>query len=76
MIRSRYRYQIIVDGLPNATLEKNENGDLEPNFKEGIYVGNITADGSTILYNHLDITVKIHHVTGGDEVRVVGLEVV
>ena len=32
-------------------------------------------DKKIILYNHLDITVKIHHVVGGDEVRVVGLEV-
>lgn len=75
MIKRRYRYQLFIDGLPNATLEKNGQGVLEPNFKEGIYVGNITKEGEVILYNHLDITIKTHHVTGGNEVRIVGFEV-
>ena len=77
MIKKRYRYQLFIDGLPNATLEPDKNGELKTNFKEGLYVGNITTDGQnrTILYNHLDITVKTHHVTGGNQVRVVGLEI-
>ena len=45
MIKKRYRYQLFIDGLPNATLEPDENGELQPNFKEGLYVGNITTDG-------------------------------
>ena len=48
MIKKRYRYQLFIDGLPNATLEKNGQGVLEPNFKEGIYVGNITKEGEVI----------------------------
>ena len=38
-------------------------------------MGNITASGDYILYNHLIMTVKTHHVTAGDEVRIVGFEV-
>lgn len=55
---------------------RNDDGDLEPNFKRGIHVGHFDFDElSAIIFNHLDITVKIHHVFGGDEVRVVGFEV-
>ena len=76
MIKKRYRYQLIIDDLPNVTMERNEDGDLEPNFKEGIYVGDYDhVNDITLIYNHLDITVKVHHVVGGDEVRIVGFEV-
>ena len=76
MIRQYYRYQLFIDDLPNATMEKNsETGQLEANFKEGIYIGGKDKDGSTFLYNHLIMTIKIHHVTGGDEIRIVGYEI-
>ena len=77
MIRRKYRYQLFVDELPNATLVKNKDtGKVEADFREGIYVGKKLGDNiSSIIYNHLEITVKVHHVTGGDEVRVVGFEV-
>ena len=41
MIKNRYRYQLFVDGLPSATMEKDENGELKPNYKEGLYIGDI-----------------------------------
>ena len=75
MIAERYRYQLFIDDLPNATIEKNEEGIPEPSYKEGILVGNKYEDNSYIIYNHLDITVKTHEVTAGDEVRIVGFEV-
>ena len=76
MIWNRYRYQIFLDDLPNATMEKNaESGEYEANYKEGIFVGAHNSHNEYVIYNHLDITVKTHHVSGGDEVRIVGLEV-
>ena len=70
------RYQLFIDDLPNATMVKNEESDeLEASFKEGIFVGTHHEDGAVTINNHLAITVKTHHVTGGDEVRVVGFEV-
>ena len=75
MINERYRYQLFIDDLPNATMEKNEDGELEANFKEGLYIGKKYEDGSYIMYNHLDITVKTHEVSAGDELRVVGFEI-
>lgn len=55
-------------------MEKNEDGELEPNYKEGLFVGEY-EDGAYIIYNHLDITVKTHQVSNGDELRIVGFEV-
>lgn len=80
MIYERYRYQLFIDELPNATMEINEEtGELEPNYKEGNLIGKHTYSkilGSDyILYNHLSITVKTHEVTAGDELRIVGFEV-
>ena len=72
MIAERYRYQLFIDDLPNATFEKNEEGNLEPSYKEGLYVGKKYEDNSYIIYNHLDIVVKTHEVSAGDEVRIVG----
>ena len=70
MIRNMYRYQLFIDDLPNATMDRGY-----ANYKEGIYVGKYNTDGSTILYNHLELVIKTHHVSGGDEVRIVGFEV-
>ena len=40
LIKYRYKYQLFVDDLPNATMEKNpESGELETNYAEGLYVG-------------------------------------
>lgn len=76
MIVERYRYQLFIDDLPNATMQKNEEGELEANFKEGLFVGRKNeSDNSYVIYNHLDITVKTHHVSNGDELRIVGFEV-
>ena len=41
MIKNRYRYQLFVDGLPSATMEKDDNGELKPNYKEGLFLGDI-----------------------------------
>lgn len=76
MIRSRYRYQLFIDGLPNSTLLRDPQTDEHiENFKEGIFVGNHNPDGSIYIHNHLEFIVKVHHVHGGDEVRIVGFEV-
>ena len=76
MIRDRYRYQLFLDGLPNALITKNEKSkNLEVNFREGILVGERKPDKGYIINNHLHFTVKVHHVAGGDEVRIVGFEV-
>ena len=75
MIHEKYRYQLFIDDLPNATMEKNEDGELEANFKEGLYIGTRKEDNSMIIYNHLDMTVKTHKVSNGDELRVVGFEI-
>ena len=75
MIAERYRYQLFIDDLPNATMEKNEEGKLEPSYKEGLYVGKKYEDNSYIIYNHLDIVVRTHEVSAGDEVRIVGFAV-
>ena len=56
-------------------MEKNGEGELEANFKEGLYIGENKADGSYTIFNHLDITVKTHHVSNGDELRIVGFEI-
>lgn len=79
MIWKRFRYQLFVDDLPNATMETNEEtGKFEANYKQGNLLGSFSKDSSGsnyILYNHLSITVKTHHVTAGDELRIVGFEV-
>ena len=78
MIRERYRYQLFIDGLPNALLMPKESGDgTEVNFREGILVGTHTPEDvlTMTINNHLHFTVKVHHVPGGDEVRIVGFEV-
>lgn len=81
MIRRRYRYQLMLDHLPSATETYTSDGDkdgeehLIDDYEEGIQVGEFLEDGSVILYNHLAITVKTHHVTNGDELRIVGFEV-
>ena len=46
MINERYRYQLFIDDLPNATMEENDEGEMEPNYKEGLYVGRKNEDGS------------------------------
>jgi len=79
MIWKRFRYQLFVDDLPNATMERNEKtGELEANYKQGNLLGEHTRDSAGanyLLYNHLSITVKTHHVAAGDELRIVGFEV-
>lgn len=76
MIRNRYRYQLFIDDLPNSTLLRDPVTDEHiENFKEGIFVGNHNKDGSIYIHNHLEFIVKVHHVHGGDEVRIVGFEV-
>ena len=77
MIRDRYRYQLFLDKLPNSTLLRDkETNELSVEYKDGIFIGEHNKeDTSIILYNHLDFTVKVQHVHGGDEVRIVGFEV-
>ena len=74
MINERYRYQLFIDNLPNATMDRNDKNELEANFKEGLFIGECT-NGSCKIFNHLDITIKTHHVSNGDEIRIVGFEV-
>ena len=53
-----------------------KSNELSVNFKEGIFVGyHNREDRSVMIYNHLAMTVKVNHVHGGDEVRIVGFEV-
>lgn len=80
MIKERYRYQLFLDNLPNALIMRNnETQDLEVNFREGILVGEMVVGSGSgwdiNINNHLHFTVKVHHVPGGDEVRIVGFEV-
>ena len=57
-------------------MEKNDDsGELEANFKEGLFVGSLQKDSSIILYNHLAMTVKTHNVSAGSELRIVGFEI-
>ena len=39
MIWNVYRYQLFIDDLPSATMLPNAEGVLEPDFREGIYIG-------------------------------------
>mmetsp|Transcript_11193 Transcript_11193/g.15082 ORF Transcript_11193/g.15082 Transcript_11193/m.15082 type:complete len:175 (-) Transcript_11193:1101-1625(-) len=52
-----------------------DSGRAEVNYREGILVGDHTIDQGFIINNHLHFTIKVHHVHGGDEVRIVGFEV-
>ena len=46
-------------------------------YNEGIPVGYKLENsaGNVAIYNHLDITVKVHEATGSDALRIVGFEV-
>ena len=66
---------MFIDDLPSATMIKNEDGELEADYKEGLYIGRSNDDGSYVIYNHLDMVVKTHKVSNGDELRVVGFEI-
>ena len=75
-MHEKYRYQLFLDGLPNALMTPNSKTDeLEVNYREGILVGEYKSGYGLVLNNHLHFTVKVHHVHGGDEVRIVGFEV-
>ena len=75
-----YRYNLYLDDLPSATIMRDANNrELPPNYYAGIPIGfyqtdKITGEKRFALYNHLDITVIIHH-TVEDHQRVVGFEV-
>jgi len=56
-------------------MKKNNEGEMEPEYKEGLFIGDNLSDGSYIIYNHLAITVKTHNVSNGDEIRIVGFEI-
>ena len=66
---------MFIDDLPSATMIKNDDEELEADYKEGLYIGRINEDGSYVIYNHLDMVVKTHEVSNGDELRIVGFEI-
>lgn len=62
-----YRYTLYLDDLPSATIMRDAHDrELPPNYYAGIPIGYFETDKTTgekryALYNHLDITVIIHH---------------
>ena len=76
MIQNWYRYQLHIDDLPNSLINKDEQtGERVVDFRDGIPVGEFFTDGPVRIFNHLSFTVRVNHVSGGDEMRIVGFEV-
>jgi len=79
MIDHDYTYNLYLDDLPSATIMRDSNNrELPPNYYAGVPIGYSVKDelGNKryALYNHIDITVIIHH-TVEDHQRVVGFEI-
>lgn len=67
-----------MDDLPSATIMRDSlNKDLPPNYFEGIPIGEFSMSGpvhNNLIFNHLDITVLVHHTIEGHQ-RIVGFDV-
>lgn len=68
MMQHGFGYTLYLDGLPSATVMHGTK-----DYMSGIPIGRY-EDGKIIVFNHLEITVFVHH-TVEDHQRVVGLEV-
>lgn len=79
LIEQDFKYRLYADGLPSATVvSKNEQKHTQVlQYHEGIPVGEINImEGDEHIYNHLEITIKLHKVAGSkDRNRVVGFDV-
>jgi hypothetical protein len=59
--------------LPSATVIRDREGKPIYNYFDGIPVGHIEND-KMLIYNHLEITVEVHHTLEKDS-RIVGFDV-
>ena len=69
-MQHNYTYTLYMDDLPSATIVRDEhNRDLPPNYFEGIPIGIFSmpsrSEHKIMIYNHLDITVLVHHTIEG-----------
>ena len=55
MSQHGYRYKLYLDDLPSATMVRDpESGDLIPDFRDGIPVGEYDRETKKLMiYNHL-----------------------
>ena len=75
MIQHNYKYKLYLDGLPSATiLRDKKNKELPVDYTSGIPIGEYHGLGQIMIYNHLDIVVKVHTTLEGHH-RIVGFEV-
>ncbi len=75
MMQHDYRYELYLDSLPSAVILRDANNkELQPDYSKGIPVGQFQGLEKIMLYNHLDITVKVHDTFEGHH-RIVGFEV-
>jgi len=77
LIDQDFKYRLYADGLPSATIvSKNTKKHTQVvQYHEGIPVG-FKVNNDYYLYNHFDITIKLHKVPGSkDRNRIVGFEV-
>ena len=76
MIQHGFRYKLYLDDLPSATMLRTPDGELVPDYQDGIPIGIYDRKNhQVIIYNHLIITVKTHFAVGSQEQRIVGFEV-
>jgi len=78
-MQHNYTYTLYMDDLPSATIVRDEHDrDLPPNYFEGIPIGIFSmpsrSEHKIMIYNHLDITVLVHHTIEGHQ-RIVGFDV-
>ena len=59
--------------MPSATVIRDREGKPIYNYFDGIPVGHIEND-KMLIYNHLEITVEVHHTLEKDS-RIVGFDV-
>jgi len=75
MIQHNYKYKLNIDGLPSATiLRDKKNKELPVDYQSGIPIGEYHGLGKIMIYNHLDIVVRVHTTMEGHH-RIVGFEV-
>ena len=77
LIDHSYEYTLNLDGLPSATILRDQEGDAIFDYYHGVKVGRKSYDDKGdryLFFNHLEITVETHK-TLDDHERIVGFDV-
>eukprot|EP01069_Polyplicarium_translucidae_P006278 Polyplicarium_translucidae@DN2934_c0_g1_i3.p1 len=70
-IDDEYVVHLTADNLPAATKMPGDS-----HVSVGLPLGSLTVNHNHLVYNHLDITIRVHPMDAGRTARVVGFEVV